>query len=60
MSQREQFLKVLNIFLSKTEKELNQFKNSEGLCILDGVTAKEQELKAIKLIIQAYKELYPK
>ncbi len=60
MTQREQFLKILNVFLNKTKAELNKFKNAKGLCVLDGVTTKEQEIKAIELIIKAYKELYPK
>ena len=59
MARNKQFLEILNKFLSKAERELNTLSEPGTLNIMEGTVTKEEELKAYKLIIKAYKETHP-
>tara|TARA_Y100001963_G_C6646404_1_gene383513 strand:+ start:564 stop:746 length:183 start_codon:yes stop_codon:yes gene_type:complete len=59
MARNKQFLEILNKFLSKAERELNVLNEPGTLNIMEGTITKEEELKAYKLIIKAYKETHP-
>ncbi len=59
MARNKQFLEILNKFLSKAERELNTLSEPGTLNIMEGTVTKEEEVRAYKLIIKAYKETHP-